>query len=764
VKRVLCVLGLALAACSRSEPAGAGGGAALLRNLLRARAIEIVAEKGPVGDACGKAAERIGNCRVLAPGEIGDARAARIVLSAPGTRTGASLLARLGVQVGARAGRPYFVFQRAVYGGASDLLAAVLEDPERPGLPLTFVFANDPQALAHCAANLEPGWKPWFRIYRAGALSREGPVDANGAIVELSAVDREKQRAREMAGYVDLPSGAESLRVLSAKDVDAALRDAYLEDVARARAATARWAGTAGSPRTLELILHARPETFAVCSGGGGLSSWNPGKNVVHVLLSRGIPHDAGLAAARACAEDVLGAPAEAWLADGAAVSGTGSWWGRDLEEWIGWLRAGRLSPSVAALVDARAAEANSIHAILPLRAALFRYLLETRGEARVRELWKGTAALAVDTELEKSFAAWLDEIAARRRASFEARRSARREALLAGPFLAGVGIEEPDRSPRRGFGSAEYEQCLLEAAAIGANTAVLHCFVLDEREPIAVPDLAERPPGGARVLGPLEGDVRVFAGLCQARQRGMRTILAPHLLTSPAGSLAGIGPQGEEAGWQKLFDGYTRYAVHVGLLAELADADGLFLGGGTVESTNVGPSERDSSGKISGWKLEGWPKVIRAARGAFSGTISWTAASMVEASTLPFWDDLDAVACDLEPELDGGRMGPDVDPHAAIGVQIATQLAGLESLAREHGKPCLLSQAGFRSGETGLQELQYEALGDEVRAAREKGALRGVVLWRWSSDPADLGVNGRDRLLRRGPAREAAARAFAGG
>src|SRR5262249_30313966 len=45
------VLALALAACSRSVPAGEGGGAALLRDLLRAPAIEIVAEKGPVGDA-----------------------------------------------------------------------------------------------------------------------------------------------------------------------------------------------------------------------------------------------------------------------------------------------------------------------------------------------------------------------------------------------------------------------------------------------------------------------------------------------------------------------------------------------------------------------------------------------------------------------------------------------------------------------------------------------------------------------------------------
>ena len=47
------------AGCARVEAAGDGGGAALMRNLARAKVVEIVVQPGPVEDACWKAAERI---------------------------------------------------------------------------------------------------------------------------------------------------------------------------------------------------------------------------------------------------------------------------------------------------------------------------------------------------------------------------------------------------------------------------------------------------------------------------------------------------------------------------------------------------------------------------------------------------------------------------------------------------------------------------------------------------------------------------------
>jgi hypothetical protein len=782
---ILGLLGIpGVLACSRVERAGEGGGAALMRNLLRTQAVEIVADPGPIQDACLKAAERISRalgvaCRVLSPGERGDARAPRIVVGGPLNPSTVSVLGRLGVQVGVHADRPYFAFHRAFFGGWSDALVAVLEDPDRPGLPLTVLYGNDLRWLERCAREIEPGWKPWFRIYRAAALSCEGPLDGNGSILESFLVDAEHVRLRELGGYAGWPAREEGLRGSASREVDPARRDAYLEAVGRARKETARWAGSSeepssgDDPRPLQLILHARPESLAACASGAGLSTWNLAKNEVHALVAEGIPHDSGLAAARARAEELLGPPAAPWLADGAAAHGAGRWWGRDLEEWVAWLRLGGLGSSVAALVDPQAAETNSPHAILPLRAALFRFLLQSRGEACVRDLWTGKTALFVDAEIEKAFVTWLDDLAARHRGEIVARRAERRSSLLSESFLPAVGIEEPGRSPARGFGSAAYLESLEEARSIGARGAALTCFVADDRIPTAVPALLY----GERLLEPFESDLRVFSGLCQARASGMRTVLQPHLLTAPAGTLSGTGPLGDENGWRKFFDDYTRFAVHVGLLCELADADGIVLGGGMSASTSAELEGQGANLAVTEWKRQGWSRVIRAARGAFSGTMTWAAASGLEANQLLFWDDLDAVGCDLDLELDERDFDFEKKPGPEIGGKIGGQLHGLEMLASRLGKPLVLTQAGSRSGvsrpgerrdggftdDPGLQCMQIDVLGDQLRAARERGSLRGVILWRWSSDPTDKGVNGRDGLLRKGPVREAAARALAG-
>jgi hypothetical protein len=61
------------------------------------------------------------------------------------------------------------------------------------------------------------------------------------------------------------------------------------------------------------------------------------------------------------------------------------------------------------------------------------------------------------------------------------------------------------------------------------------------------------------------------------------------------------------------------------------------------------------------------------------------------------------------------------------------------------------------------MQTLAFEVLGRKLREAKASGALNGVVLWRWSSDPEDEGTSVQDALVRPGPAREAAARMFAG-
>src|SRR4030095_11817591 len=97
----------------------------------------------------------------------------------------------------------------------------------------------------------------------------------------------------------------------------------------------------------------------------------------------------------------------------------------------------------------------------------------------------------------------------------------------------------------------------------LGATGVSLSCFAVVERDPIGLPDAS---PGALarRALAPTCGDLRLFAGLCQARARGLATLLQPRLLTAPGGSLAGTGPQDGELGWRRLFDAHRRPLLHL--------------------------------------------------------------------------------------------------------------------------------------------------------------------------------------------------------
>lgn len=773
---------VAQAACGRIESAESGGGAAMMRNLLRADAVEIVVRPGPLENACWKAAERIARerrveCHVIAPAQRGDPRAVRIVVAGPESELGLSILHRMGLAPVAAEGGASFTWRESTFAEPSDAVLAVLEDPDRPGLPLTLLYGNEEAELEPFLGaggglgGLEPGWKPSLRIYRKLEPTLEAQLSVDGWIDESRLTSRTILRTQATRGYKRISERNDPNAVWASPRLPREAIDRYLESVSGARALARSWTGGSGDVGPVRLFLHDCPEALDACVGGATLSDWNPRTRTIHALLAPDIPDDAGLTAARILAESLLGPPSAAWIADGAATFAARRHYGRDLDEWIAWLHAGGLAPGVGALVDPQATEAISPHLVLPLRAALFRFLLEGRGEAFVHSLWAGQSELLIDPELEVSFDRWLGEATSPRRAEIDARHAARRGDLLRAPFLAAVGIAESGPEPDRGFGSRQFEASLSQAGELGAGAAAFTCFAVAERDPIGLPDIG---PGARarRALAPTCGDLRLFAALCQARAKGMRSLLQPRLLTAPGGPFAGTGPQNGEKGWQRFFDVYERTLVHFALLAELGSADGLSLGGGMTASTSGKTGEWGPTLEAIGWRREGWSRVVRQARGAFSGSLTWAADSGLDARELMFWDDLDLMSCDLESELDVPATSFRVQPAVQLEVEIDSGLALLEELARSHSLPLLLTQAGFRSGMPApggeragrlagideLQAMQLNVLGQSIEKARERSTLRGVVLWRWSTDPSDRGANTCDALLRPGPARDAAA------
>jgi hypothetical protein len=765
------------------------GGAALMRNLECSAGIEVHVEPGAVELAVQRALlhakERGEHAYSLvtlehAPASRdhpppvgsapGDTHRARIVIGTPSDPTVRGLIERVGLEVLDDLGVPAFRWQDLNFEGPHDGLVAVFEDPARPGLPLTLYVANDASAIETYVGDLDPGWKPWLRVFSAGVPCLSGPLDRSGLLI-ATRLERVFDRRRPvLAQFQPLLENGLGLGGRASADISPEAIAAYLRAAAHARARIAAWASSGAPPPPTALYLHAKIDTFAEMAARDELSAWNPLENSVHALCAPGMPDDGGAAFALGSAWAWLGEPADRWLADGAAVDAARTWWWKYLDRWIAWLHSAGVAPPIGRILEDSARERFSPHVVVPMRAAFFRFLLDTRGDAFVRDLWRGKARLSLDADTVHAFDAYCSAIDARFRAVFDWRRDHRAEAGT--DFLKGVALEAPDADPRRGFGSDLCEQSVADAEQLGANAIALTAFFVDAHDP-------PRFPGGLaeHTFGSRGGDVGLFGALASARRRGLVTLLEPHLLTAPAGVWTGAWVRSTDEEWEEFFASYERFAVHCALVCELAGADYLSLGSripdivrGTAEGRRAKANEVEA-------KKAGWARVIRAVRAAYLGRIMYAASSLQEADRIAFWPDLDAIGFESFERLHAVEREGVAGAREDLAKRIDDDLTSLSKVAARVTKPVIVTQIGFDSGarlpgvpragpgsaDSEAQADAFRALSAVLSAPAVRDHVQGVFLWRWSTDPDDRGIGSRDFVFRHGPAELVVQRMFAG-
>jgi hypothetical protein len=424
-------------------------------------------------------------------------------------------------------------------------------------------------------------------------------------------------------------------------------------------------------------------------------------------------------------------------------------------------------------LIDARASDRLSPHLVAPLRAALFRFVLDTQGASNARQMWRGTLRLEPTAALEQAFRARLADSAKSFAAEFVRRREQRRAAPApntapnAAPNAArmswrGLGVERPSKESEQGLSSRATERGFAIAADLGVDAVALTCFLVDEQDP---------PARGvsAHGFGVREGDLELFGGLATARARQLTTLVEPNLLAAPAGTLSGAWLRTSAKDWQRFFDGYERALVHCALLAELADADMLSIGTGLGNVTRFLVEGRRGKEEDLDAKRAGWSGVIARSRAAFSGRVCYAAGSLDEAQKVGFWSELDAIGLVLATDLSFGGNALLPDARAELAARIQLHAHGMAELARREQRPWFFTQTGFaaRSGAPWLARfgpgssapdlvaIQLEVLGAALGTLEPAERPRGMFLWRWSSDPDDRGVNERDGVLWSPAARE---------
>ncbi len=756
---VLCAfLGFTFA-CGRIAPAGSGGGAALMRNLERARTLEIVAEERELHGSLERAAARLRAAdsfrrfdAVVTEGFPARSKVTpRIVVGTRKSNRAWLLAERVGVVMMRDDAVPTFRFGRETFDAASDGFTATFEDPERPGLPVTLVFANSVETAQELSRHATPGWQPWIRVTHGLELAREGPLALDGKERPLELASRMRLRAARDAYLVRSEFSPTGLDMRVAPTLASDVIEKYAAACSRACASARAWIQDEASPRPIEVRVWSRAVDYLEDGDPNTLSKHDPLLARVETVIL-GTCDDGGAGAAQAQAWSALGAPAEPWMADAAGLEAAWSWWGRALDPWLTRIAGGERSVSIDDLVASDASARTSAHVVAPLRAALWRFVREKHGDAHARAVWRGTRELSTSSEEDAAFKLWLEaRLSGAARVEDVAQRDLQRVKRRDALALRGVGASEFEpmtgRAIARGLDSAESIQALSAARAIGADAFLVASHAVDR------PGAQAHFRDAARnVLAPREGDVRIASVLLDASSRGMQTVLSANLLSGDGGTWSGTWTRGNERGWNEFFERYERFVEHNAALAELSGAAVLSIGTGLMDVTSTNEFGRRPNPNEAAWKLAGWTRVIHAARRAYDGCLTYTAGSILEVDLVPFYADLDFVAAEMSPTLDLDDASDGIDARTEITRANEQLLVALEAKARATGKRILLTEVCFSPalegaarrlaiGHTFLdwQAQQFLDLAERLKTWSGTPLLAGVFAWRLrGSDEAD--------------------------
>jgi hypothetical protein len=292
---------------------------------------------------------------------------------------------------------------------------------------------------------------------------------------------------------------------------------------------------------------------------------------------------------------------------------------------------------------------------------------------------------------------------------------------LLSGGALA-AEVPDPHRevrgitisTPTWGveWGSPAMDDTLDAVASEGANWIAIHPYARIQGDG----SVRFRP------IDPSDPPAWLARPIREAHARGLKVLIKPHLAYwgSPFGWRGEIAFETAEAG-DRFFRDYGAWILT--LAAACREADGLVVG------TELGGLVHEEAR---------WRALIARVRDVFPGHLTW-AANWDAYARVPFWDALDAVGIQAYfPVLPAGA--PPTEAAVRAGWRRITD--ELAAVARETGKPVVLTELGYDAGEhalvrpwesgRGREDLQRLGLRIALEAIDAEPAVRGAFLWKW--------------------------------
>jgi hypothetical protein len=224
------------------------------------------------------------------------------------------------------------------------------------------------------------------------------------------------------------------------------------------------------------------------------------------------------------------------------------------------------------------------------------------------------------------------------------------------------------------------------------------------------------------------ESDSGIVQTAVWARERGMRTLLKPHLWVRHA-QWSGDVVMHTEADWEQWFAAYTDFILHYARLAEAQHLDALAVGTELAGTTG---------------RSEDWRRVIAAVRREYRGPITYCANWNAEVEAIDFWDALDFIGVQAYYPL-GTAERPSLE---AIRAAWQTPRQSLARLARGTGRQVVFTEVGYRSAAGALRQPWVWQTDGAQDLALQRDAYRalfemfwdepwfgGTFIWKWHPD-----------------------------
>lgn len=286
--------------------------------------------------------------------------------------------------------------------------------------------------------------------------------------------------------------------------------------------------------------------------------------------------------------------------------------------------------------------------------------------------------------------------------------------------------------APGHPFGGASAKRSLGNLKRLGAAAIAV------------VPFLWQSSPASPDIVRSNDmPDAVLRAAIRDAHALGFAVMVKPHVWVSA--SWAGAVAMDAEDSWRRWFASYRRELVRIARVAEEEKAEALAIGTELAMTT----------------QRPEWLDLIAGVRGGYSGTLLYVAHNADEAETVPFWSKLDAIGVSLYPPL-----GAD-DDRIERRRTMRLMTDRLDALAARTGKSIVVGEIGLRSAQGAAAKpwesveeraaaaaptLQAGVLADWL-AALDRPTIRGVMIWRWLTDPDAGGPADTDFTVQGKPA-----------